>query len=40
MKVPTGSARDAAIDRWCDTVWTAFGDSRVAIIQIAQGERY
>lgn len=34
MAVPAGDERDAAIDRWCETVWKAFGASRDVIIHL------
>ena len=32
LAAPEGHDRDHAIDAWCRCVWTAFGDSRPAII--------
>ena len=34
MAVTAGAERDAAIDRWCDEVWTQFGDSRDVIVRL------
>jgi len=34
VAVPEGDDRDRAIDTWCHSVWTAFGDSRPAIIAL------
>jgi hypothetical protein len=34
MAAPAGPERDTAIDRWCDTVWKAFSDSRDAIVRL------
>ena len=38
MAVPAGAERDAAIDRWCEAVWNAFGASRDAIIRLLAEE--
>jgi hypothetical protein len=38
MAVPAGDERDAAIDRWCETVWRAFGLSRAAIVSLMAEE--
>jgi hypothetical protein len=32
--VPEGDDRDRAIDAWCQSVWTAFGECRPAIIAL------
>ena len=32
MQAPEGVQRDAAIDAWCQSVWTAFSDSRTVIV--------
>ena len=34
MAVPAGDERDAAIDRWCASVWAAYGASRDAIVRL------
>jgi hypothetical protein len=34
MAAPAGTERDAAIDRWCETVWKAFSDSRDVIVRV------
>jgi hypothetical protein len=34
MAVPPGTERDQAIDRWCQSVWAAFHDSRQQIIDL------
>ncbi|MEI9975353.1 MAG: hypothetical protein WDO73_26790 [Ignavibacteriota bacterium] len=34
MAVPAGPERDRAIDRWCQSVWAAFGDSRQLVIDL------
>jgi hypothetical protein len=34
IAAPPGPERDAAIDRWCESVWTAFASSRDAIIRL------
>jgi hypothetical protein len=39
MAAPSGAERDAAIDRWCEAVWNAFGASRDAIIRLLAEER-
>ena len=36
MAAPEGAARDAAIDRWCQSVWNEFQDSRNTIIGLLQ----
>jgi hypothetical protein len=38
MAVPEGDERDAAIDRWCESVWRAFGASRAMIIRLLADE--
>ena len=35
LAVPAGTARDAAIDEWCQVVWAAFHESRDAIVALA-----
>jgi len=34
MVAPAGPERDATIDRWCETVWKAYSDSRDAIVRL------
>ena len=34
IAAPAGPERDAAIDRWCETVWKAFSDSRDVIVRL------
>jgi hypothetical protein len=34
MAVPAGTERDAAIDRWCQSVWTEFQGSRDVIVRV------
>lgn len=35
MAAPEGSARDAAIDRWCEAIWKAFAPAnRAAVIAL------
>src|SRR6516162_5702496 len=34
---PAGPERDAAIDDWCRSVWTAFGGNRQTIIALLRG---
>lgn len=34
MAAPAGQSRDAAIDRWCESVWSAFSDSRQVIVHL------
>jgi hypothetical protein len=36
MAVPAGTQRDAAIDRWCESVWAEFQSSRDAIVQLLE----
>jgi hypothetical protein len=36
MAVPAGAERDAAIDRWCQSVWNEFQNSRDTIIGLLQ----
>jgi hypothetical protein len=36
MALPEGAGRDAAIDRWCQSVWNEFQDSRNSIIGLLQ----
>lgn len=34
LAVPAGSARDRAIGDWCESVWSAFRDSRDTIVEL------
>ena len=34
MTAPEGAERDAAIDRWCETVWKSFAKSREVIVRL------
>lgn len=34
MAAPAGRERDAAIDSWCASVWSAFADSRQQVIDL------
>jgi hypothetical protein len=34
LAVPEGRERDRAIDEWCQSVWTAFRDSRETIVNL------
>jgi hypothetical protein len=34
MAAPAGPERDAVIDRWCETVWKAFSESRDVIVRV------
>jgi hypothetical protein len=36
MAAPAGAERDAAIDRWCQSVWSAYRDNRQTIIRLLQ----
>jgi hypothetical protein len=36
LAAPAGPERDAAIDRWCESVWAEFQDSRDAIVRLLQ----
>jgi len=36
MAVPAGPDRDAAIDRWCESVWAEYQDSREVIVRLLQ----
>jgi hypothetical protein len=36
MAAPAGPERDAAIDRWCQSVWNEFQDSRDIIVGLLQ----
>jgi hypothetical protein len=36
MQVPEGDARDAAISEWCRSVWDAYAENRIAIIDLLQ----
>jgi hypothetical protein len=39
MPFPAGRERDAAIDDWCRSVWTAYADARAAIIGVLEQHR-
>ena len=39
MALPEGNERDAGIDRWCQSVWSAFQDSRDTIVALLQEYR-
>jgi hypothetical protein len=39
MAAPAGAERDAAIDRWCESVWAEYQDSRELIVQLLQDHR-
>lgn len=34
IAVPAGPARDAAIERWCESVWSAFAANRSVVIAL------
>lgn len=34
MAAPAGAERDRAIDAWCASVWDAFSDSHVAVVEL------
>jgi hypothetical protein len=36
LTAPAGPERDAAIDRWCASVWAEFHDSRDVIVGLLQ----
>jgi len=36
MAAPAGAERDAAIDRWCESVWAEFQGSRDVIVRLLQ----
>lgn len=36
LAAPEGPERDKAIDDWCKSVWTAFRDSRQAVVALLQ----
>jgi hypothetical protein len=36
LAVPEGRERDQAIDKWCRSVWAAFGDSRQTIVDLVR----
>jgi hypothetical protein len=36
MKAPAGAERDAAIDKWCESVWAEFTGNRDVIIGLLQ----
>ena len=39
MAAPEGAERDAAIERWCHSVWNEFQGSRAAIISLLEESR-
>ena len=39
LAIPEGHDRDRAIDAWCRSVWTAFGDNRPAIVSLLREYR-
>ena len=39
LSVPAGAARDAAIDRWCASVWAAYQAARPQIIELVRAAR-
>jgi hypothetical protein len=39
MAAPAGAERDAAIDRWCESVWAEFQDSRDVIVRLLQDHK-
>jgi hypothetical protein len=39
MAATAGVERDAAIDRWCESVWAEFQDSRDVIVQLLQDQK-
>jgi Family of unknown function (DUF5946) len=39
LAAPEGHERDRAIDAWCRSVWTAFADSRPAVIALLREYR-
>ncbi len=34
LATPPGAERDKAIDNWCESVWTAYRDSRQSVIDL------
>jgi hypothetical protein len=36
MAAPAGAERDAAIDRWCESVWAEYQGSRDVIVRLLQ----
>lgn len=34
LEVPPGPERDGAIDEWCRSVWTVYGDTRQTIVTL------
>jgi hypothetical protein len=34
LMAPVGAERDMAIDTWCESVWSAFADNRLAVIAL------
>ena len=39
MAAPAGAERDVAIDRWCESVWAEFRDSRDVIVRLLQDHK-
>jgi hypothetical protein len=39
LAAAAGSERDAAIHRWCESVWQAFGQSRDRVVRILQEQK-
>jgi hypothetical protein len=39
MTAPHGCARDAAIGKWCHSVWTAFRHNREAVVKLLREHR-
>ena len=39
MEVPAGPDRDAAIDKWCESVWAEYHASRNIIIALLEAEK-
>ena len=40
MTAPPGSARDDAIDRWCESVWRAFADAHEMVVELLARHRF
>lgn len=38
LNAATGNARDAMIEKWCMSVWEAWGDSHAKVAKLAQDE--
>ena len=39
MRVSAGAERDAAIDRWCESVWAAYQENRETIVGLLRDYR-